>query len=217
MKESSFKTISISELAPGMYVSRIVEQAGGVKIKSEGKVTSQNIVDMLKAKGVKKLVVDIAKNFAAESPASATAPPPQEPSDPAEKPPRVPFFKEIQRAEKLHAQGKAIQKSLLATVQKGLPFDKTIPREFSSKLVESIERNPDALLCLTKIREKDDYLLEHSLNVAILLANFGQFMGMTEAQVNDLAYAGFLHDMGKILIPDDILHKPGRLTDDEMG
>ncbi len=216
MKESSLKTISISQLTPGMYVSRIVEQSGGIKLKSEGKVTSQKIVDVLKARGVKKLVIDGAKAFDIASAEAASAPPPPEPSSPAEKAPKVPFFKEIQRAEKLHAQGKAIQKSLLATVQKGLPFDETIPREFSSKLVESIERNPDALLCLTKIREKDDYLLEHSLNVAILLANFGQFMGMTETQVNDLAYAGFLHDMGKIRIPDNILHKPGRLTDDEM-
>jgi putative nucleotidyltransferase with HDIG domain len=72
------------------------------------------------------------------------------------------------------------------------------------------------LLCLTKIREKDDYLLEHSLNVAILLANFAMFLGMPDEEVNELSYAGFLHDLGKIMIPDEILHKPGRLTDSEM-
>lgn len=97
-----------------------------------------------------------------------------------------------------------------------MPFDGSIPKAFSSKLVESVERNPDALLCLTKIREKDDYLLEHSLNVAILLANFAKHLGMTDNEVNELSYAGFLHDLGKIMIPDEILHKPGRLTDEEM-
>jgi putative nucleotidyltransferase with HDIG domain len=123
---------------------------------------------------------------------------------------------ELVRAEKLHKQGKAIQKLLLASVQKEMPFDASIPKAFSSKLVASVDRNPDALLCLTKIREKDDYLLEHSLNVAILLANFANYLGMSEDEVQDLSYAGFLHDLGKIKIPDEILHKPGRLTDSEM-
>ena len=39
---------------------------------------------------------------------------------------------------------------------------------------------------------------------------------MSEEDVQDLSYAGFLHDLGKIKIPDEILHKPGRLTDSEM-
>ena len=40
---------------------------------------------------------------------------------------------------------------------------------------------------------------------------------MSEQEVEDLAHAGFLHDIGKIRIPDEILHKPGRLTDMEMN
>ena len=39
---------------------------------------------------------------------------------------------------------------------------------------------------------------------------------MSESEVQDLSYAGFLHDLGKIKIPDEILHKPGRLTESEM-
>lgn len=96
-------------------------------------------------------------------------------------------------------------------------MDISIPEEFSNNLVGSIDRNPNALLCLTKIREKDDYLLEHSLNVAILLANFAQYIGLEEEIVQELALSGFLHDIGKIKIPDEILHKPGRLTDQEMN
>ena len=216
MKEGLLKTISISQLTPGMYVSKIIEQTGDIKLKSEGKVTSQDIVEVLKARGVKRLIIDGSKAFDIKAPDSHVSEPALVTQNTVQKKTTTPFYKEIQQAEKLHAQGKVIQKSLLASVEKGQPFDEAIPKAFSQKLVESINRNPDALLCLTQIREKDDYLLEHSLNVAILLANFGQFIGMDEAQVNDLAYAGFLHDMGKIRIPGEILHKPGRLTDDEM-
>ncbi len=69
---------------------------------------------------------------------------------------------------------------------------------------------------MTKIREKDTYLLEHSLNVAILLANFGTYLGFDEEQIQELTLSGFLHDIGKIKVPDEILHKPSHLNEQEM-
>ena len=199
-----------------MFVHQILEQKGQLSVKSQGRVTSQAIADALKKKGVLTLVVDTDKAFSVssgdpepnkEAPVSKKV---------AEKAPKASLESELTRATKLHVQGKRIQKQLLSSVKKAQPFDSSIPKEFSAKLVSSVDRNPDALLCLTKIREKDDYLLEHSLNVAILLANFGRHLGMSESEVQDLSYSGFLHDLGKIQIPDEILHKPGRLTDDEM-
>lgn len=223
MTESSLKKISINELSPGMYVQSIIEQKGSVKIKSQGKVLKQAVVDALRKRGVKTLLIDVSKQFnpetgepdvSVEDDAAATPMMQKESETSAEK---VSFQDEVSRATQLHKQGKKIQKQLLNAVKQGLPFDDKVPREFSRSLVSSIDRNPDALLCLTKIREKDEYLLEHSLNVAILLANFGRFIGMSDSEVNDLAYAGFLHDIGKIRIPDSILHKPGKLTDMEMN
>ena len=105
---------------------------------------------------------------------------------------------------------------MLESLGQNLPIDIAIPEAFTKNLVSSIGRNPNALICMTKIREKDTYLLEHSLNVAILLANFGTHVGLDEEQIQELALSGFLHDIGKIKIPDEILHKPGRLNDQEM-
>ncbi len=212
------KKIKIDQLTPGMFVHQILEQDGALTVKSQGRVTSADVVKTLKKRGVKTLAIDTDKNFDAGESAQEAVP---ETTQTAQirnnaKPKKVTLTNELNRASKLHVQGKAIQKLLLANLQKETPFDASIPKAFSNKLVESVDRNPDALLCLTKIREKDDYLLEHSLNVAILLANFGKFLGMSEEDVQDLSYAGFLHDLGKIKIPDEILHKPGRLTDSEM-
>jgi len=212
------KKITIDQLVPGMFVHQILEQKGALKVKSQGRVTSDDVITALKKRGVKTLAIDTDKAFSVEeresSSAAETRPTPT--STDSGKSKKVSLANELVRAEKLHKQGKAIQKLLLASVQKEMPFDASIPKAFSSKLVASVDRNPDALLCLTKIREKDDYLLEHSLNVAILLANFANYLGMSEDEVQDLSYAGFLHDLGKIKIPDEILHKPGRLTDSEM-
>ena len=212
--QEPLKVITIEELEPGMFVHEILEQDGKLLVKNKGRVTKSAVVTTLKKRGVKKLVIDTSKQFIpedAEQPAEA------KPQEVVEDKPKVSFDDEIARAERIHKKGKNIQNKLLDAVKSGLPFDDKIPREFSKNMIESIDRNPDALLCLTKIREKDDYLLEHSLNVAILLANFGRFIGMSEKEIEDLAHAGFLHDIGKIRIPDEILHKPGRLTDMEMN
>ena len=214
MSSTVMKKISIKDLKPGMYVQKIVEQKGRLSIKSQGRVTSQAIVETLKKRGVKSLIVDTSKEFSVDEEPQQLDDTQTTESSNAER--TVRLEKELVRATQLHEQGKSIQKQLLNCVKKEKPFDVSIPKEFSESLVQSVDRNPDALLCLTKIREKDDYLLEHSLNVAILLANFGRHLGMTNTEVHELSYAGFLHDLGKIKIPDNILHKPGRLTENEM-
>lgn len=48
------------------------------------------------------------------------------------------------------------------------------------------------------------------------MANFATYIELDEEQIQEIALLGFLHDIGKIKIPDAILHKPGRLTDQEM-
>ena len=216
MTPNILKKISINQLKPGMFVHKIVEQKGQLSVKNQGRVTSDAIVDTLKKRGVVSLVIDTSKAFKVASEQDESEQ--DNKKEAVEDTPRksASLESELVRATKLHKQGKAIQKLLLNSVKKEQPFDSSIPKAFSQSLVSSIDRNPDALLCLTKIREKDDYLLEHSLNVAILLANFARYLGMSEDDVQDLSYAGFLHDLGKIKIPDEILHKPGRLTDPEM-
>lgn len=205
------KSINIDELQVGMYVQEISEQNGDLKIKSQGRVTSQAVIKKLKQQGIISLLIDLSKQ--ADNPVEETPP---EPEVQEETPGVEKFDVELGRAKLLHGKGKVLQKRLLDSIAKGFPIDYAIPQEFTEKLVESIDRNPNALMCLTKIREKDTYLLEHSLNVAILLGNFGKRIGLSELQVQELALSGFLHDIGKINIPDHILHKPAQLTDQEM-
>lgn len=217
MTENTLTKISIDDLVPGMYVESIAEQKGNLQVASRGKVTSRAIVSSLRKRGVLAVIIDPSKQFTPEDAEDVEEPKAEAPEPEKPKKRQVHFDQEVAVANKLHKKGKSIQKRLLGSVAKGLPMDISVPEEFSQNLVGSIDRNPNALLCLTKIREKDDYLLEHSLNVAILLANFAQYIGLEEEVVQELAMAGFLHDIGKIKIPDSILHKPGRLTDQEMN
>jgi putative nucleotidyltransferase with HDIG domain len=206
------KTFDIDDVEEGMFVDSIAKQQGKFKITSRGRVNSFAVIKQLKEKGILSVVVDMSKQIKAdlveqEEPAPALIP---------ELPETVSFEAELGVATKLHLKGKHLQKTMLESISKNLPIDIAIPDAFTKNLVSSIDRNPNALMCMTKIREKDTYLLEHSLNVAILLANFGTYIDLDEQQIQELALSGFLHDIGKIKIPDEILHKPGFLNDQEM-
>ena len=66
------------------------------------------------------------------------------------------------------------------------------------------------------IRDYDDHIFMHSVNVALICNVFGDWMHLNEKDKQVLTLAGLLHDAGKLLVPPRILNKPGRLTDEEF-
>jgi putative nucleotidyltransferase with HDIG domain len=75
--------------------------------------------------------------------------------------------------------------------------------------------NPDALLWMGKLRQKDEYTSEHCLNVGLLAMTFGRHLGASEEELNTMGLCGILHDVGKMKTPLDVLNKEGKLTADE--
>ncbi|WP_051538262.1 HD domain-containing phosphohydrolase [Butyrivibrio proteoclasticus] len=65
------------------------------------------------------------------------------------------------------------------------------------------------------IDAKDPYTRGHSKRVAMYAAEITKRMGLSEDEVQNVYYAGLLHDAGKISVPDAVLNKPGKLSDDE--
>ena len=68
---------------------------------------------------------------------------------------------------------------------------------------------------VTIVDNKDRYTRRHSENVTELALSLGETMGLSEESQRVLRVAGLLHDIGKIGVPDRILRKPGRVTDEE--
>nr|WP_281349805.1 HD-GYP domain-containing protein [Marichromatium bheemlicum] len=89
--------------------------------------------------------------------------------------------------------------------------------ELVAALIDSQERNRDALLGLTRVRRIGRYTLDHSFNAAVLTIAFARSLGMERPRIAELALGALLHDLGKSLIPEAILNKPGALTDDELA
>lgn len=77
----------------------------------------------------------------------------------------------------------------------------------------------DGARAVTQMHNMDrdgDYLLHHSLHVSILAGLMGRWLHLGREKKGRLILAGLLHDVGKLRIPEQILNKPGKLTDEEM-
>ncbi|HEU4827988.1 MAG TPA: HD domain-containing phosphohydrolase [Gemmatimonadales bacterium] len=68
---------------------------------------------------------------------------------------------------------------------------------------------------LLQLKEHDQYTTTHSMNVSVLAMALGEYLELGAETVRSLGLAGLLHDLGKVCIPQDILNKPGRLTEEE--
>ena len=68
---------------------------------------------------------------------------------------------------------------------------------------------------LHAMRDVDDLTYVHSMNVALIASVIGKWMGYNQEKIKVLTLAGLMHDIGKLLIPEKILNKPGNLTDNE--
>lgn len=88
--------------------------------------------------------------------------------------------------------------------------------EVTRKSVDAIFNSPDSLACMVNIREKDEYLLEHSVAVSVYITIFAYHLKMSDSVIHNLSIGAFLHDIGKIKVPGEILNKPSKLTDEEF-
>ena len=96
------------------------------------------------------------------------------------------------------------------TVNKEELLSKTI------SLVSPKQTTLDVFDMLHNMRQVDDTIYAHSLNVSLLARVLGKWLGFSQEEIDTLTIAGLLHDIGKLKIPESIIKKPGKLTDEEF-
>ena len=216
MKSSTpHPVIPVNQLQPGMYVIAITSQTGAMEIAQMGLVTNHKQIEALVQRGVITVRVNLSRSklagierIIAPEPVSPSS---QRPSGNASGEGRELKIRRLYQ-EALELQGKFIRQ-----LKAGEPIDITSLAAVAEEMVDTMFSHGDAVLCLARIRAKDAYLMEHSMNVGILLANFGRYLGLEHTVLKELTLGGLLHDVGKIMTPDEVLNKPGKLTDEEFG
>ncbi|MFS2115635.1 HD-GYP domain-containing protein [Herbaspirillum frisingense] len=81
----------------------------------------------------------------------------------------------------------------------------------------SVLRDPTGLLSVLRLKLNDEYTYLHSVAVCALMVALGRTLGLSESACREAGLCGYLHDVGKAFIDDDILNKPGRLSDEEFA
>ncbi|HZK27336.1 MAG TPA: HD-GYP domain-containing protein [Thermoclostridium sp.] len=74
------------------------------------------------------------------------------------------------------------------------------------------DQNMDIINCITQIRNVDEYTYYHCINVSMISMLIGKWLKLGSDDIHMLVQAGLLHDIGKSVIPDSIIEKPGKLT-----
>jgi putative nucleotidyltransferase with HDIG domain len=149
-------------------------------------------------------------------PRAAPQPAPVKPVPPAA-PKRVALSDELQRAAQVRARSAETMRRMFTDVRMGNAIQPSECVSLVDDIVESINRHPDALLSLARLKTADEYTYMHSAAVCALMVALGRQLGFNEAQCREAGMAGMLHDLGKAAMPQDVLNKPGKLTDEEFA
>ena len=85
----------------------------------------------------------------------------------------------------------------------------------SEELTQATNQIADSLM--EALKTSDEYTFKHSVDVATISMILAKQMKLPDNEIHDIGVSGLLHDIGKTMIPNEILNKPGRLTDDEFN
>lgn len=123
---------------------------------------------------------------------------------------------ELAPATEIEHETRSVVYSILDDVRLGKSVDTASAKQVVAGMVESIIRNPDAMVVLSQLKNVDEYTALHSVRVCILAITFGRHLELSREELNLLGLGALLHDVGKMKVPLEILNKPGRLTEAEF-
>jgi len=124
---------------------------------------------------------------------------------------------EMARAQQIRDQAGALVRGVMANARLGKELELERLDSTVRGIIDSIARNAGALVGLQRITAKEDYLFLHSVSVCSLLVAFCRARAMAPEVVHQAGLGALLHDIGKALVPDKLLNKPGALTEAEFA
>ena len=129
----------------------------------------------------------------------------------------VPASAEFVRAAKICAQSKRAVTSMFQEARMGKAVDTIGAQKLVEEITDSVSRNPGALISLARLKTADDYTYMHSVAVCALMVALSHQLDLDEKTTREAGMAGLLHDLGKAVMPMEVLNKPGKLTDEEFA
>ncbi|HEU4852134.1 MAG TPA: HD-GYP domain-containing protein [Telluria sp.] len=218
------KKVDVSQLRVGMYVHDIsCDWMNHPFARNRFLICSEEEIRKIVQAGIHDVVIDSSLGLDvmhAPTLAEARAKTEEEIVQLASAPPplvqRVSLGEELKRASAIRTQAAGLVRTVMQDARLGRAVQVDQVGPMVENITESILRNPGALVGLLRIKNADDYTFLHSVAVCTLLVAFCRSRGMDSEVTYEAGLGGLLHDTGKALVPDKILNKPGRLTEEEF-
>lgn len=187
------RRLALQDVEIGMIVGEDIYNDFDVMVVSSGSIVNQNILKLLQRMDLQTLAI---------------------------------FEKSIEGEKKVFKVDSQVQATYRSTVEsfktlfQNVKFGKQIVAEEIQDILEpmlnQVSDNKILAKSLWQIEACDEYTYDHSVTVSMTAALLAKWMDLTPDDINDIAIAGLLHDIGKCNIPDEILKKPDRLTEEEF-
>lgn len=187
--------IAIVDAREGMRVARdVYSKNGGILLKAESLLT-ESIIQNLKKRGV--ITVEIADDNNL-------------------------VIRELQQertdiiSHDIMSEAEHTVRDIWNSVSQGRGICVSRVEKLVGNIIQELLQREITYPKLVDIRAMDDYTFTHSVNVCVLSLVMGIIKGYSEAELFDLGIGSLLHDLGKIIIPPEILRKAGSLNNEEM-
>ncbi len=217
------KKIPISKLRKGMFVHDL--NCGWMEhpfLTNQFPVKDDDTLKTVCGMGLRELYIDTKKGLdvadaltqqeVKQEISQAMAAIANEPSLPMS----VTLQEEIGRARILHKEANQIAHDMLLDIRLGKQIEMEKVEPLVENMIDSIFRNPDALLPLARLKDHDNYTFQHSVSVCALMISFARGLKLDRPTIKEIAIGALLHDVGKAKVPDSILNKPAKLTEAEF-
>ena len=208
--------ISVHELRLGMYVSRLDRDWLESPFMMQGfLLETQEDIDVV-ASICEEVYIDPQRRDRGASDASSSVGTATQAFNP-EPAYHTSFSDEHNVVTPAFERARSHVKDIFRGLRLSQEIDVSVAQSTVDDCVESVLRNPDALMWLSRIRSESEYTAEHSLNVCVLAVTFGRHLGMSPVELKNLGICALLHDVGKMRVPEEILNKPDPFTDRELS
>ncbi|MFW9617805.1 HD-GYP domain-containing protein [Aquabacterium sp.] len=223
------KKISTQQLRVGMFIHEVCGSwmdhpfwRGSFKVSDARQIAqlsgvSEVIIDISKGLDVEDARVEVVDDVEVGSEQDRAEPSPE--ADPDDAPPvqQCSLQQEVQRAGRVIAQSRAAMRSMFQDVRMGKAVDTEHCLPLVQEISDSVERNPGAIISLARLKTSDDYTFMHSVAVCALMVSLARQLHLSPDECREAGLAGLVHDIGKAMMPLEVLNKPGALTAEEFA
>jgi HD-GYP domain-containing protein (c-di-GMP phosphodiesterase class II) len=212
------KKIPVAELRLGMYLQRFEGKWVDHPFwKTRFVLRREAELRSALASGIAECWIDVSKGVDVQERTAAQPLPASPRGNAPAAAARTTLADEVERAQLLCHRAREAVTQVFGQARLGRAVDPGQCLPIVNDIADSVLRHPGALVSLARLKTSDDYTYLHSVAVCALMVSLGRQLGLDERGCRDAGLAGLMHDIGKAMVPQEVLNKPGKLSPEEFA